>query len=206
MKEYRIAVNSDSPFGRSIVTFNFVKNNLEKKNYLNDVLEDELHTRHVGIYFIKNEEIGKETTNPLWTLKYNETFGFDSKTAYYLSRSVDMLDVVEMSSIGFIARVVALEDILRIFARDEDKPVEKPSVDHDGSYLEDGEYYVYHECKRCHRKIFIKLNDDCGYEYPSGWARHYGPEIEGNLCPSCEEKLSEMKKDLCVRFMEGEKL
>lgn len=201
MKEYRIAVNSDSPFGRSIVTFNFVKNNLEKKNYLDDVLEDELHTRHVGIYFIKNEEVGEETTN-----KYNETFGFDSKTAYYLSRNVDMLDVVEMSSVGFIARVVALEDILRIFARDEDKPIEKPIVDHDGNYFEDGEYYVYHECKRCHRKIFIKVNSNGGYEYPQRWARHYGPEIEGNLCSFCEEKLSKIKNDLYIRFMEGEKL
>lgn len=201
MKEYRIAVNSDSSFGRSIVTFNFVKNNLEKKKYLDDVLEDELHTRHVGIYFIKNEEVEEETTN-----KYNETFGFNSKTAYYLSRSVDMLDVVEMSSVGFIARIVALEDILRIFAREEDRPVKNPIVDHEGNYFEDGEYYVYHECKRCHKKIFIKLNDDCGYEYPHCWARHYGPEIEGNLCPSCEEKLSKMKKNLYACFMEGEKL
>lgn len=79
-------------------------------------------------------------------------------------------------------------------------------VDIDGNYLEDGEYYVYHECKRCRRKIFIKLNSDCGYEYPHCWVRHYESEIEGNLCPSCEEKLSEMKKDLYIRFMEGEKL
>lgn len=200
MKEYHIAVNSNSPFGRSIVTFNFVKNNLEKKNYLHNVLEDELHTRYVGIYFIKNEEVEKETTN-----KYDETFGFNSKAAYYLSGSVDMLDIVEMSSVGFIARVVALEDILRIFAREEDKPVEKPIVDHDGNRLEDGYAYCYRECKRCYRKIFIKLNCIGAYESPDGWVTHdKEKETEATFCPICERELIKQQEKLYIRFMEGE--
>lgn len=201
-EKYRIAINSDSLFGTSIANFNFVRKTLERKEYLHFELPNELHTNHIGIYYFNNDAVRKESPNT-----YDETFGFNSKAAYHLSGRNDMLDLIEMGSTGFISRIIAFEDPLAIFNDDSDeKGTDEPIVDHDGNYFEDGEYYVYHECERCHKKIFIKVNSNGGYEYPHRWARHYGSEIEGNLCPFCEEKLSKMKKDLYVRFMEGEKL
>lgn len=76
-------------------------------------------------------------------------------------------------------------------------------VDIDGDYLEDGKAYCYLKCKRCNRKVFIKLDNDMTYDYPKGWARYYGPEIEGNLCIYCEEELHDRKNRLYIDFMKG---
>lgn len=198
MNKYRIAVNASATFGSMIAPAYLVENELKCKGYFHHKdIYGNIHTEHVGIYYLENPDVTKQGRN-----SYDETYGFNNILSDYLSGKYDMLNQIEETVNAFITRIVILEDSLSVFGKD----IEGPIIDHDGARLEDGEYYVYHECKRCHKKIFIKLNDDCGYEYPHRWARHYGPEIEGNLCPSCEEKLSKMKNDLYIRFMEGEKL
>lgn len=198
MNKYRIAVNTSAKFGSMIAPAYLVENELKYKGYFHHKdIYGNIYTEHVGIYYLENPDVTKQGPK-----SYDETYGFANITSDFLSGKHDMLNQIEETVNAFITRIVILEDHLSVFGKDTEIPI----VDHDGNHFEDGEYYVYHECKRCHKKIFIKLNNDCGYEYPHHWVRHYGPEIEGNLCPSCEEKLSKMKNDLYVRFMEGEKL
>lgn len=190
MKKCNIAININSVFAKTIAPMEEIRKKLTNMGYFNRATLSEINLEHVNICYVDTDEIKRSAG-------YNESYGFFGvleDRSYFMDWTFEI----------FISRIIALEDILGTFNEQKSSP--EPIVDHDGNYLEDGEYYVYHECKRCHKKIFIKLNSDCGYEYPSGWARHYGPEIKGSLCPSCEEKLSEMKKDLCIRFMEGEKL
>lgn len=190
MKKCNIAINTNSVFAKTIAPMEEIRKKLTNMGYFNRATLSEINLEHVNICYVDTDEIKRSTG-------YIESYGFFGvleDRSYFMDWTFET----------FISRIIALEDILGIF--NEQKSSREQIVDHDGSYFEDGEYYVYHECKRCHKKIFIKVNSNGGYEYPHRWARHYGPEIEGNLCPSCEEKLSEMKKDLCIRFLEGEKL
>lgn len=201
MRKYLIAINASSDFAKNIAPFDKVLKKLETMGKLYRHVFMKIYTRHIEIIYFGNEDDFQKRYLP--TEKFDETYGFRLDARRYFPMDPDY----RISNLEtFMARIEALENLLTALDNKADESVKKPIVDHDGNYLEDGEYYVYHECKRCRRKIFIKLNDDCGYDYPSGWARHYGPEIEGSLCPSCEEKFSEMKKDLCIRFLEGEKL
>lgn len=194
MKTYRIAINPNSDFAKNVAPFDNVEEELDKTEKLYYSTFTKIHTFHIEICYIDEKPIQN----------FHETYGFCVDLKRHFPGEAPEYRVLDFET--FIARINALEGLLTILDDKNDKPAEEPIVDHDGNYFEDGKYYVYHECKRCHRKIFIKLNDDFNYEYPHHWARHYRPEIEGNLCPSCEEKLSEMKNDLYIRFMEGEKL